>query len=136
MKIKQIIKQLNETIQNQQDQIDEFKEIIEYFNKKCFDKFPFIAEMGDLAMNYSNYSNYTYNETIKVTYYKDGKIHSLVANLPRDFTKGQYSKIKEVKHQFDAYYIITVANGDNIIKFLLDTKGWILTSVPSLLNRK
>lgn len=133
MKIKQIIEQLNKTIQNQQNQIDGLKEIIEYFNKKCFDKFPFIAEMGDLAMNYSDY---TYNETIKVTYYKDGKIHSLVANLPRDFTKGQYSKIKEVKHQFDTYYIITVANGDNIIKFLLDTKDWILTSVPSLLNRK
>ena len=133
MKVKQIIEQLNKTIQNQQDQIDGFKEIIEYFNKKCFGKFPFIVEMGDLAMNYNDY---TYNETIKVTYYKDGKIHSLVANLPRDFTKGQYSKIKEVKHQFDAYYIITVANGDNIIKFLLDTKAWILTSVPSLLNRK
>ena len=133
MKIKQIIKQLNETIQNQQNQLDGFKETIEYFNKKCFDKFPFIAEMGDLAMNYSDY---TFNETIKVTYYKDGKIHSLVANLPRDFTKGQYSKIKEVKHQFDNYYIITVANGDNIIKFLLDIKGCILTSVPSLLNRK
>ena len=133
MKIKQIIKQLNETIQNQQDQIDELKEIIEYFNKKYSDKIPFMAEMGDLAMNYSDY---TFNETIKVTYYKDGKIHSLIANLPRDFTKGQYSKIKEVKHQFDTYYIITIANGDNIIKFLLDTKGWILTSVPSLLNRK
>ena len=133
MKIKQIIKQLNETIQNQQNQLDGFKETIEYFNKKCFDKFPFIAEMGDLN---ANYIDCTYNETIKVTYYKDGKIHSLVANLPRDFTKGQYSKIKEVKHQFDTYYIITVANGDNIIKFLLDTKNWILTSVPSLLNRK
>lgn len=133
MKIKQIIEQLNKTIQNQQNQIDGLKEIIEYFNKKCFDKIPFIAEMGDLAMNDSDY---TFNETIKVTYYKDGKIHSLVANLPRNFTKGQYSKIKEVKHQFDIYYIITVANGDNIIKFLLDTKGWILTSVPSLLNRK
>ena len=133
MKIKQIIEQLNKTIQNQQNQIDGLKEIIEYFNKKCFDKFPFIAEMGDLAMNYRDR---TYNETIKVTYYKDGKIHSLVANLPRDFTKGQDSKIKEVKHQFDTYYIITVANGDNIIKFLLDTKDWILTSVPSLLNKK
>ncbi|MDY2736933.1 hypothetical protein [Intestinibacter sp.] len=133
MKIKQIIEQLNKTIQNQQNQIDGLKEIVEYFNKKYFNKFPFIAEMGDLAMNYSDY---TYNETIKVTYYKDGKIHSLVTNLPRDFTKGQYSKIKEVKHQFDTYYIITVANGDNIIKFLLDTKDWILTSVPSLLNKK
>lgn len=133
MKIKQIIEQLNKTIQNQQNQLDGFKEAIEYFNKKCFDKFPFMVEMGDLAMNYSDY---TFNETIKVTYYKDSKIHSLIANLPRNFTKGQYSKIKEVKHQFDIYYIITVANGDNIIKFLLDTKGWILTSVPSLLNRK
>ena len=36
MKIKQIIEQLNKTIQNQQNQIDGLKEIIEYFNKKMF----------------------------------------------------------------------------------------------------
>lgn len=127
MKTKRIIEQLNETIQNQQKQIDELKEVIEYLEKTKSNNYPFSVEMGEPIINYNDY---TLHEQFKVTYYKDGKTHILTGDLPRSFTKGQYSRIEKVKHQFGEYYLIFVVNKDDTMKFLLDTKCWTLSPVP------
>ena len=119
MKNKKIkYKDLCQTVQKQNDQIERLEQVINYIQNNCSFNIPFQAE---IAYAYSPYTA----EELHISYLKDGKVNTITYTLKSGFLS--FPKIKEIGKQNSVTYIITIQRAKDYYEYYaVDTSNWTI----------
>ena len=119
MKNKKIkYKDLCQTVQKQNDQIERLEQVINYIQNNCSFNIPFQAEVV-----YAD-SPYTAEE-LHISYLKDGKVNTITYTLKSGFLS--FPKIKEIGKQSSVNYIITIQRAKDYYEYYaVDTSNWTI----------
>lgn len=124
MKNKKIkYKDLCQMVQEQNDQITELKQAINYIQDNYSCEVPFQVKVG-----YSNVA-----EELYISYLENGKVNTVTHTLSLDFLS--FSKIKEIVKQSDVSYIITLERFKDYYEYYaLDTKTWTISNITDIIK--
>lgn len=119
MKNKKIkYKDLCQTVQEQNDKIQELQQTINYIQNNCSFNIPFQAEVVYASSSYVP-------EELRISYLENGKVNTIIYALKSGFLS--FPKIKEICKQNDITYIITIQRAKDYYEYYaVDTSNWTI----------
>ena len=127
MKNKKIkYKDLCQTVQKQNDQIERLEQVINYIQNNYFYDVPFQAEVVYTSSSYVP-------EELRISYLENGKVNTITYTLQGNYLP--VPEIKEIVKQSDVTYIITIQRTKDYYEYYgVDTSTWTIFDATSLVK--